>query len=213
MWTGTFAWADGDCRENATALLTVEKHLGGIFDDLTSLSIKRELEWVDVETFVFKYRSLTSRSRRQFSFVVEDDYPFEKMVVQGQGGKEIINFDHVNSSAFSPRAIDVSAQETRLGEIRWKPLPYDNFNGKMFELCSAQKRRTIGKIHVAQSNVQVIPLLDPQSNKIGQIFHSRKKNDNTFLLKFPETWQNSEKALFLAAALTVDMDCYFIEVP
>ena len=40
-------------------------------------------------------------------------------------------------------------------------------------------------------------------------FLTTKKSDDTLIMKFPEAWKNSEKALFLAAALNINAYCYF----
>ena len=209
LWTFAPTWANDDCQENAKALLAAEHSLSELFGELSSLTIKREPKWVDVETFVFKYRFLSSRGRKQLHFVVEDDYPFEKMAIWGRNGEEIMNFDYPDFSSLAPRAIDVSVQETHLGTVRLKPMFYGNLADKMFELYSIRERRMIGKIHVPHQNSQILPLLDLHLKKIGKIFHCKKKGSDNFLLQFPKDWQNSEKALFLAAALTIDMDCFF----
>ena len=204
-------WASGDCSENAKALLAAEKHLGKLFKKgLDTLMVKRELKWVEIETFIFKYHFLSPQNRK-LRFVTEDDPVLEQMIVLDRNDEEVLNFDHMNHYSNRQQTIDVSTQELHLGKIKKRGLDNSDTEGKIFELYSAHDGRTIGKIHVPHQNSQIFPLFDSRANKVGQIFNCKKQDDDTFLLRFPKDWKNSEKALFLAAALTADMVCFFKE--
>ena len=46
------------------------------------------------------------------------------------------------------------------------------------------------------------------SKKWGGVVEEAISDADTFHVEFPPTWTNSDKAVFLAAAFSVDLDCF-----
>ena len=216
LWTFVPVWANGDCRENARAILVAEENLREFFDDLTTLTVKRELDFFEIEAFEFEYNFFTLGGHKLDFNARVPEHSGETMAIFNNNDERILDFDRYQNFSKSKQA-NVSTRGVSLGTIRWKPFSYGdrNFADKMFELCSSQggrTGRTTGRIHVPRRDSQIFPLFDSHANRAGKIFNNRGKNaehGDTFLVQFPENWKNSEKALFLAAALIVDTDCYF----
>ena len=175
-------WASGDCEKNAKALLAAEKNLGKLFGELrlSSLMAKREFECVGMGDFAFNHRFFTPQGQ-QLDFMAKENGPAHllddrKIVIRDHNDKEVVNFDFPSPLEQSDKKqINVSAQDTPLGTIRWRSMAFGNDESKMFELYSAQGGHMIGKIHVPHKNSQIFPLFDPHANRVGKIFNDKKE--------------------------------------
>ena len=201
-------WASGDCRGNARALLSAEKHLSEFFGDLTTLTAKRELYFFEIETFQFEYSFFTPKGQ-QLDFVAKPpDYYDDAMALIDRNSERVLDFDA--SNAFKTEQFNVSARGETLGTIVRKPISYAN--GKListvFELYSAQGDRKIGNVFVPHREAQIFPLLDSQTKRIGKIFNNSVSRENRkSLAETPESWKSS-----LSDDIVYD-DTFLLEFP
>ena len=225
-------WASDNCSENAKALLAAEKNLGKLFvGNHPSLMVKRKLYFFEIETYQLEHSFFTLKGRQLDFTAKPPEYygEIEITEIANRNDENILDFEH-NSDLHKSKLANVSAQGTPIGTIKWKPISYGNRNltGKMFELYSSQDGRMIGKIHVPHRDSQIFPLFDSRANRVGKIFNNKVSRENnfsltevpkswksaecgeTFFIHFPKNWKNSENALFLAAALIIDTNCFYI---
>ncbi len=217
LWTAvaTPAWASGDC--NAI--------LGSLFNGLDSLAIKREKSWNEPETFD-QYRFFDSEGQ-QLDFMAVEKYREKevfKLAVIDRGGEEwpdvygpvegILDFDFPQGKY----KMTISAQGTPLGSVE---LALKDNNQQVYQLCSSQKG-VLGNIgnpskvtHQNEFYFQYdYPLLNEAGEQIGlvrrypSLLRPVELANQDLVVKFPEEWTPSEKALLLAAAFALKLDCF-----
>ena len=224
LFGGMSAWADDNCHDAAEQLL-VEKTLGEFFDGLDELVVEQKREWVeivsDIETsnkYVLRDREgnlLASVSERSAGLgghlkrqIFGDHRPME-IVILNQNHEEVLRFDRPFKWLLSK--MNVSARDVPLGIVKRRMA----LTKKVYQMCSAKGGSVLGTIKSPLWRPWTFPLLDSSGNEIGRIskkwggFLKEGMSDaDTFLIKFPGAWKGDEKAIFLAAAFAIDMDCF-----
>ncbi len=225
------ASANDDCHDDAKALLAIEQTLGEFFDGHNAMVVKQGIEWEEA-AFNLETRNRYSIHtpegqtlgaagelsqgfkgflKRQF---MGDNRSLE-IALLNQNREEVLRLS--KPFEWLMAKMTVSARETPLGTVRQRM----SLTSKVYELCSSQGGRVIGSIkssvfkRLNPFKSKDFPLFDADGREIGKIskqygglLKEAMTDADTFLVEFPSTYNNAEKAIFLAAAFAIDMDCY-----